>query len=276
MERLPFEVNENILSRLDKKDLCSFALVNSYWRFISYQVLYKYPKVLTKEQLYKFSTITAYAQSFVRVLNLTPVHQYITDRLFQESLQHLDHLRQIHLDQCTHLSPFVIHSLVQKNLMTMDSLSLADCKLSKDILALIGKACQYRLTSLDLSNTMIQPCLSIDSSHHLEDMLRLSSSRLLHLDLSYCTWVDSLTVKNIARGLPKLQRIILQWCSQIREDAILDMVQQLINLTTIDVRNIETFGTTEQIEHLMSKGSSLKKVMFTYKRSCVVRCPSYE
>lgn len=275
MNSLPFEVYENIWIKLRKKDLCSAALVNSQWRFISYHMLYGHPKISCSKQLILFSQIGPLAQTFVRVLDLKGVHQYVTDKLLQEYLQHLACLKQINLDQCVHLSSSTINNLVQKNILSIDSLSLSDCKISKDTLTLIGKACQYKLTSLDLSNTMIQPCSSIDSSNHLEDMIGISSPKLRHLDLSYCTWVNSTTVKNIARGLPKLQHIILQWCSQIKAEAITEMVQQLLCLNTIDIRNIESIGTSEQVEDLMNEGSSLKKVMFTYKRSAIVQYPSY-
>ncbi|KAI9259395.1 hypothetical protein BY458DRAFT_577050 [Sporodiniella umbellata] len=275
MDCLPFEIYEKIWSRLCREDLCSSALVNSQWRHMSYGMLYKRPNINTKEQLDMFSKISSFAQSFVRVLSFKNTHQHINDKILQGPLQHLNCLEKIDFGQCIQLSSSTINTIIQKNLRSVNSVSLSDCRISKDTLILIGEACQHKLISLDLSNTMIQPCSSIDSSNHLEDLIGIPSPKLRFLDLSYCTWVNNLTVKNIGYGLPALQHIVLQWCSHIKADAITEMVKQLMCLNTMDIRNIESIGTSEQVEDFVNEGLSLKKIMFTYKRSAVVHSMSY-
>lgn len=230
---------------------------------MSYQILYKYPDIKKSQQLQLFSQISSYAQSFVQVLNLTIVYKYVTDKLFQDSLYSLTNLKQLSLDQCKQLSPSIIHSLILQNLFSITFLSLEDCRISQDTLALVGQACQHKLTRLNLSHTtMVSP--SSDSFPNPS----FSSPHLAQLDLSHCAWFNNATLENIAQALPKLQHIELHWCTQITAEAIMNMVQNLKHLVTIDIRNIEAMGSSDQVEDLLNNSESLKKVMYTYKRPC--------
>ncbi|CAO3698735.1 unnamed protein product [Rhizopus stolonifer] len=228
MEALPFEIRERIFNQFNTKDLCMIALVSPEWQCMSYQMLYKYPDIRKSQQLQLFSHISSYAQSFVQVLNLNIVYKYVTDKLFQDSLYSLTNLRQLSLDQCKQLSPSIIHSLILQNLFSITFLSLEDCRISQDTLAL---SYNHDLTIL---RQLPKPFFFIP--------------HLAQLDLSHCAWFNNATLENIAQALPKLQHIELHWCTQITAEAIMNMVQNLKHLVTIDIRNIEAMGSSDQVE----------------------------
>ncbi|KAL9559260.1 hypothetical protein PS6_000841 [Mucor atramentarius] len=231
MEKLPFEISIKIFSLLSTQELCEATCVDQHWNVIASSVLYKYPLLHTRRQLLTFAQITEKAQSHVHYLDLTRVHE--------------------------HANAYQLHTLI-----------LANCTISNDILHWIGKATRHHLQFLDLSNTMIKPCVSIDTANHLDSMFDTTTiikANLRHLDLSYCTWVNGHTVENIAKCLPSLEHIILQWCNQIKLKSIDILVQKLGSLDTIDIRHIETIASAAQAFSIMENALSLKKILYTYK-----------
>lgn len=267
MEKLPFEISAQLFSLLPTRDLCEAICVNQHWNATATTVLYKYPLLHTPRQLLLFAQITDRVQSHVHHLDLTRVQSHVTDRQFAH-LQHLTHLKHINLSKCIHLTPAAIYPLIQRNAHQLHTLILANCTLSNDILHWVGTATRHHLQFLDLSNTMIKPCVSIDTANHLDSMLdttTLIQANLRHLDLSYCTWVNGQTVENIAHCLPNLEHIVLQWCSQIKLKSIDILVQKLGCLDTIDIRHIETIANTTQAFGIMENALSLKRILFTCK-----------
>ncbi|EPB92588.1 hypothetical protein HMPREF1544_00601 [Mucor circinelloides 1006PhL] len=267
MEKLPFEISIKIFCLLSARELCEATCVDQYWNVIASSVLYKYPLLHTRRQLLTFAQITEKAQSHVHYLDLTRVHEHVTDKLFL-CLQHLTHLKHINLSKCIYLTPAAIYPMIQANAYQLHTLILASCTISNDILHWIGKATRHHLQFLDLSNTMIKPCVSIDTANHLDSMFDTTTiikANLRHLDLSYCTWVNGHTVENIAKCLPSLEHIILQWCNQIKLKSIDILVQKLGSLDTIDIRHIETIANAAQAFSIMENALSLKKILYTYK-----------
>ncbi|KAK4512152.1 uncharacterized protein ATC70_013395 [Mucor velutinosus] len=267
MEKLPFEISIKLFSLLSTQDLCEAIRVDQHWHVIASSVLYKYPALHTRRQLFSFAQITDRVQSHVHCLDLTQVYEHATDKIFLR-LQHLAHLKHINLSKCIHLTPAAIFPLIQLNAFQLHTLILANCTISNDILHWIGKATRHHLQFLDLSNTMIKPCVSIDTANHLDSMFDTTTiikANLRHLDLSYCTWVNGQTVENIAQCLPNLEHITLQWCNQIKLKSIDILVQKLGSLDTIDIRHIETIANTTQAFGIMENALSLKKILFTYK-----------
>lgn len=270
MERLPFELMDKIFSLLSTQDICSFCFLNHHWHLVASARLYRYPILQSEKTLQLFTeNTTEKQQKYIQVLDLTHVHQYVNDRIMSPLLDHVTNLRHLQLSKCSNLTPNTILLLIQNNLQHLSTLSLANCTLSTDILHYIGKANHSQLKFLDLSNTMIKPCTSIDSSNHLDMMITSpsSSSKLVHLNLSYCAWVDSQTVENIANGLPHLEHLILQWCNQVQVKALHTTVQQLNNLKSIDIQHIDSIESKEQACGIFSHAASLKKVLFTCKRA---------
>ncbi|GAN07291.1 hypothetical protein MAM1_0155c06787 [Mucor ambiguus] len=267
MEKLPFEVSIKLFSLLSARSLCEAACVDPHWNVIASLVLYKYPTLQTPRQVASFAQITDRVQSYVYYLDLSQVHAHVADTLFLH-LQHLTGLKHINLSKCYNLTPAAIYSLIQLNACQLHTLILANCTISNDILHCIGKATRHHLQFLDLSNTMIKPCVSIDTANHLDSMFdktTIIKANLRHLDLSYCTWVNGQTVENIAQCLPNLEHITLQWCNQIKLKSIDILVQKLGCLDTIDIRHIETIANTTQAFGIMENALSLKKILFTYK-----------
>lgn len=271
MERLPFEISIKLFSLLSTRDLCEATCVDQHWHVVASSVLYKYPLLQTPRQIFLFAQITARVQLHVHHLDLSQVYEHVTDALFLH-LQHLTHLKHINLSKCIQLTPAVIYPLIQRNACQLHTLILANCTISNNILHWIGQATRRHLQFLDLSNTMIKPCVSIDTANHLDSMFDTTTTNtisnkanLRHLDLSYCTWVNGQTVENIAHCLPNLEHIILQWCNQIKLKSIDILVQKLGCLDTIDIRHIETIANTTQAFGIMENALSLKKILFTYK-----------
>lgn len=267
MERLPLEITIKILDFLSTQELCLAAQIDPYWNMAVSSRLYKYPIIKTKKQLSDFTRISKSSQMYIQAWDAIYIHEHLFDKHFQ-SLPHLNNLNYINLSKCTHLSPAAILPLVKSSIYNLHTLILANCTLSNDILVWIGEATRHRLKYLDLSNTMIKPCVSIDTANHLDSMfdsLNTTAPQLQHLNLSYCAWVNGQTIRNIAIGLPKLEKLVLQWCSQLSHKSIDFMVQQLVNLTTIDIRYVETIGSSEQAIQILERAVSLKKVLFTYR-----------
>jgi hypothetical protein len=267
MERLPLEIALKILDFLSTNELCLAAQVNSYWNMAVSSRLYKHPTIKTEKQLCAFTRISKSSQMYIQALDSTYIHEHLFDKHFR-SLPYLHNLNYINLSKCTYLSPPAILPLIKSNVYNLHTLILANCTLSNDILVWIGEASQHRLKYLDLSNTMIKPCVAIDTFNHLDSMFdstNTAAAQLRHLNLSYCTWVNGQTVRNIALGLPKLEELVLQWCNQINLKSIDFMVQQLMFLNTIDIRHIETIGNSKQAIQILEHAVSLKKVLFTYR-----------
>ena len=271
MERLPFELMDNIFDLVSIPDVCSLCLLNHDWNRIASERLYRAPKIHNKKQLELFTTIHEKLQRHIQVLDLVPVHQYLTkDHLSQ--LEHVNNLRYLNLSKGAHISPDTILTLIKNNVFQLNTLLLANCTLTMDILRVIGEANHHQLKYLDLSNTMIKPCISIDSFHHLETMITspMSSSQLIDLNLSYCAWVNSQTIENVASGLPQLQHITLRWCNQVKVDSIQALVRRLSKLHTIDLREIDSIETAEQLGFIiLDHASSLKRILFTCKRTTI-------
>lgn len=267
MEKLPFEILTKLFSLLSTQDLCEASCVDPHWNAVASCVLYRYPLLQTSRQLSSFAQITDRVQQHVHYLDLSQVHEHVTDKLFL-CLQHLTSLKHMDLSKCIQLTPAAMDPLIQLNACQLHTLLLANCTISNDTLHWIGKATRHHLQSLDLSNTMIKPCVSIDTVNHLDSMFdttMLIKVGLRRLDLSYCTWVNGQTVENIAQCLPNLEHITLQWCNQIKRKSIDILVQKLGFLHTIDIRHIETIANTAQAFGIMESALSLKRILFTNK-----------
>ncbi|KAI8080199.1 uncharacterized protein B0P05DRAFT_540398 [Gilbertella persicaria] len=268
METLPFEVAIKVVSFLSIKDLKKIAVINRYWNILANVRLYKHLIIKTEKQLNLFiQWASQRTQSYVQCLDLTHVHGYVTDRTL-DTLMYATNIRQLNLAKCTRLSPESILPLIKNNVSWLHTLILTDCTLSNEVIQWIGEASRQQLKCLNLSNTMIKPCLAFDTSNHLDNMFHSTNvwvAQLRYLDLSYCAWVNEKTVENIAHGLPYLEHIILQWCNQIKVNSVHNLVQQLTFLNTIDIRHIDTVSTEEQASHVMEYAASLKKILFTYK-----------
>ncbi|KAI7890580.1 uncharacterized protein EV154DRAFT_246512 [Mucor mucedo] len=269
MNRLPFELTDKIFDLLSRNDICSLCQVNTYWHNIGSIKLYRYPIIQTRTQLNLFINISKKSKSHIRVLDFASVHQHTTDSILLSLLQHITNLNHINLSKCTGLSPTTILMSIHNNLESLNTLILADCTLTTDILTCIGKAIHYNLKKLNLSNTMIKPCVSIDTFNQLETMFTLpcSSSQLSYLDISYCAWVNNQTLENIAHGLPKLDHLLLQWCNQVKPISIHFLAEKLEHLKSIDLRHIDLIGSKEQALDIIYHTASLKEILFTHKRT---------
>ncbi|CEP09083.1 hypothetical protein [Parasitella parasitica] len=267
IEKLPVEISTTVLDLLSTADLCEAACVDHCWNLLASSVLYRYPALNSVHQLYSFTQISEKEQSCVQNLDFSRIYQHVADKLLV-SWRRLSNLKCVNLAKCTYLTPAAILPLIQSNICHLHTLVLANCTISNAVLHWIGQATRQNLKFLDLSNTMIKPCASIDAANHLDSMLdstTVTKADLRHLDLSFCTWVDGRTVENIAHCLPKLECVILQWCNQIKLKSINILVQNQNSLGTIDIRHTETIESIEQASEIMENAASLKRIMFTYK-----------
>lgn len=264
MNRLPFELTDKVFDLLPTSDICTLCSLNHDWNTIATIKLYRYPLLKTGKALALFvQQTTEKSQNYIQVLDLTPVHQHVTDTCLSSlSVKYLKHLN---LSKCIDLSPTTILSVIHHNVDHLITLSLANCTLTSAILHNIGRANQQGLKRLDLSNTMIKPCISIDSPNHLETMLLepFSDCQLTHLDLSYCTWVNSRTVENISFGLVKLEHLGLQWCNQVKLKSMHALAKRLKKLKSLDARHMDSIASMQDAFGIMSYSRSLKKISFT-------------
>ncbi|KAI9360738.1 hypothetical protein BD770DRAFT_453173 [Pilaira anomala] len=252
MERLPQELIEKILDLLSPRDICSFSQVNQDWHINGSMKLYYYPRIRNEKKLALFATkITKTSQSYIRVLDFKNVQTYVNDHVILPLLNNVCHLKYLDLSKCTNVSPNLLFQLVKNNMNQLDTLILADCILSTDILECIGKSNQ-----------------TIDSCHPLESIMNDggSCSQLAYLDLSYCAWVNSQTVENIAIGLPQLEVIVLQWCNKVKPRSFKVLVSCLKYLKSIDLRHIDSVANEKDIFEMVEGAKSLKKILFTCKR----------
>ncbi|KAI8378540.1 hypothetical protein BD560DRAFT_389673 [Blakeslea trispora] len=271
MDKLPYEIASQLVDLLSMQDVLEMATVSYYWNTIATCKIYKHPIITSKEQLEALIRyLPSHSQGWIECLDLTAVHPYVTDHVLH-AFMGTRHLKQLNLSNCTHVSPAGILPLIKNNARQLQTLTLADCTLSTEVLAWIGEASRQQLNCLSLRNTMIKPCKTIDATNHLDTMLYTASAfeaKLRHLDLSYCCWVSETTLNNIAHKLPYLEHIVLQWC-QIKASSVHSMVKRLTCLNTIDIRHLSTINTFEQACHVMQYTSSLKKIVFTHKASSI-------
>ncbi|OBZ90637.1 hypothetical protein A0J61_01317 [Choanephora cucurbitarum] len=251
------------------EDVLRMATVNYYWNTVTTCKIYKHPIITSKRQLNALvNNLSEYNQGFIECLDLTAVHQYVTDPILYAFLR-VTHLKQLNLSNCTYVSPAGILPLIKSNVSQLQKLTLTGCTLSTEVLEWIGEAIRQQLYCLSLRNTMIKPCKTIDTTNHLDTMLYTHTNtfeaNLRELDLSYCCWVNEETLNNIAHKLPYLEHIVLQWCNQIKASSIHSMVKRLTYLSTIDIRHISTIDTFEQACNVMQYTSSIKKIVFTHK-----------
>ncbi|KAF7723911.1 hypothetical protein EC973_001534 [Apophysomyces ossiformis] len=246
-ECFSIEILDIILNYLGNSDLCALCCVNWVWRCIIIPRLYGIPRLDTQQRLHQFVSKThgTILQQQITVLDFSMVRQYVTDD-HMEKLGNCSSIRCLNLSNCSRLSSSAIHkflSFLGGNNRTLEVVQLANCHLSEKTLAILGQMSGLR--RLDLTNTMIRPCVSMDTTHHLGQMLLTPNTRccrLENLDLSYCRWVDDRTLQNIAHGLPRLRRIDLCWCHRVSYTSILYLVQTLSRLEQIDLRHLDMIG----------------------------------
>ncbi|KAG0184914.1 hypothetical protein DFQ28_010258 [Apophysomyces sp. BC1034] len=203
-------------------------------------------------------------QQHITVLDLSSVRQYVTDDHL-ERLRKCTRVRKVNLSNCNNTSSSAIHKLLllcASNGTTLEAVHLANCHLSTETLGVLGQA--HGLRTLDLTNTMIRPCASMDTPHHLETMLGHSAQPLMLevLNLSYCSWVDDETLQNITNGLPHLRRLELCWCHRVSDATILYLVQNLTRLEMIGLRHLVTVGL-QMAWTLLNANSNLTTIDFS-------------
>ena len=261
MDTLPPELINYIFNYLTQHDLTSLSLVCRPWSLITLPRLYYSPRLTTPDQLNRFA-YTQHRLKLIAHLDLSAIGHHVTDK-------HLHHfynnnndntnlslsLSYINLTDCDKISTHVLNQLIQRSIHTLHTVILINCKLNLETLKLLRQASSlFHLIKLDLSGTMILPCHAIDTPNHLENLIEANHSKLQELNVGGCNWVDSQTVANIARGLPKLIRLGLFWCDQVYFTSCLDMVQQLDYLEYLDLQHIPAINSQVKAMSLLDHG----------------------
>ncbi|KAI8147981.1 hypothetical protein BJV82DRAFT_313504 [Fennellomyces sp. T-0311] len=249
MHTLPPELVNSIYSHLTQHDLVSLSLVCHAWSAATLPRLYRLPRITSLNQLTRFSKCTRFLH-LVSVLDLSTVSRHVTDKHLRLPMS----LSQINLSDCDKVSTHVMNALIRCSTHTLQSAVLINCKLNLETLDLLRQASRTRLTQLDLSGTMVLPCHAIDTPNHLEHLIEPELSQLQDLNLAGCNWVDSRTVANIGRGLPRLERLSLFWCDQVDFATCLQAVQQLACLRHLDLQHVPAVSSKDDALLLLDQG----------------------
>ncbi|KAI8341175.1 hypothetical protein BC941DRAFT_510388 [Chlamydoabsidia padenii] len=265
MDRLPVELIEKIIKELTMSDMYHLASINQSWHRYCLNKMYECPQLMnTKRRHNSFFKCTNHrTQAYIRHLRLDP--SLITNEQLGK-LTGCTGLVTLELSHCPHINPESLNKVLESCLTSIHSVTLADGKLAQSSLALLGHASRYfQLRQLDLSNTMIRPCGSIDTPHHLDSMIFDKDNALHDLNLSYCSWVDDTTLWNITTGLPFLKSLKLRFCHQLSDLAIKRMVQHLKQMSSVDVCHIPCMDDPAQVHGLMTLNPFLETIRFTHQ-----------
>lgn len=259
---LPRELVEDILSYLDSSDLASLCAVSKECYHHIVPCLYSNPTLRTRKQLDCLIEANTSTLCYITRLNLSTVHEFVTDK-------HLAQLasspkQEINLANCKAVSSSAINCLLRISVPYVESVVLTNCTLTTETLSILRDASNCRLRMLNLGNTMIAPCRSIDAPNDLEALICPgSSSQLQELDLSYCSWVNSQTLNNIGQGLPCLTRLSLCWCQQVQPASLRRLLEQLKQLIHLNVQFVSGVRTALDAKELWAVNANLKELKFT-------------
>ena len=251
MNTLPPELVDSIYSHLNPHDLASLSLVCHAWSAVTLPRHYCNPRITTLDHLDHFSKCTSFVH-FVSVLDFSAVSRHVSDKHL-ERLAPLS-LSKINLSDCDKVSAYAMNEVIRHSTNTLQSALLVNCKLDLKTLDLLRQASRVRLSKLDLSGTMVLPCYAIDTPNHLERLMEPVLSQLQELNLAGCNWVDSHTVANIGRGLPRLVRLSLFWCDQIEFATCLQAVQRLAHLRHLDLQHVTAVSCRDDAFLLLDQG----------------------
>ncbi|CAO3613050.1 unnamed protein product [Cunninghamella blakesleeana] len=301
MDQLPLEIVEMILEGLSISDLCHLCTINHQWYDYCIPRIYACPRLdeAKKHELF-FEVTTKKTQAYIRKLSCLP--SLITNMQICQ-LDGCINLISLQLSHCQHITPDTLNILLEACVTSIQEISFIDNQLDQKTLYWLGQASsKYHLYKLNLSNTMIRPCYSIDVPYDLNSMIFYKTHNnndnnnnksekekkedeevdddqkynnttnhhminkqniLMDLDLSYCNWVDDSTLLNVAEALPLLRSIRLCWCQRLSEMAIIMMVQRLKYLSDVDVCYVSSVSRLSKANQLLNINPYVKKIFFT-------------
>lgn len=276
MDTLPVEIVDIVLNYLAPSDLASACSVSRTWLHIISPRLYRRPALRTHKQLELFANNSSRLHAHVVRLDLRRVGDYVTDTTAAQlvrcsSVQHMD------LSGCKALSSHGIDTLLRTSITSVSSVLLASCSLSQTTLDILRRASTTaQLQTLNLSNTKISPCWSIDASNDLNCLVAgVASNRITRLDLSYCAWVSDSTLENLGLGMPRLEWLSLRWCQDVSQLAAEKLVGRLRNLRYLDARCIPAIAES-QVVAFFNDHPSLEECIFSKKRCAMTARRSTE
>ncbi|OAD77841.1 hypothetical protein PHYBLDRAFT_60970 [Phycomyces blakesleeanus NRRL 1555(-)] len=258
LTKLPVELLENILQRLSSKDLCELNHTNQLIGQIALVTLYRSPVIKTIEQLEALSTVSPSKLQIVSELNLEHVGFSIKDFHLQE-LNQCNRLRILNLTNCK-ASSSAINQILLPSLKYLQTVILNNCALELTTLQLLGQAGQHTLLDLDLSSVVLKPCRNFDETNDLDALVNLPlPSTLVTINLSYCRWVRSSTLENIARNCPRIRYLGLRWCGMIHFTTLRLAIMLLPNLRTMDTMHMSAITHHDTAERLIKEIINLYK-----------------
>lgn len=266
MDRLPAELMDRVVQELSLPDMYHLASTNLLWYQHCLSRMYANPPLINNKRRHDlfFKHTSHRTQQHIRHLRVDP--SLITNEQLGQ-LTGCTGLTTLDLSYCKHINSDSLNKVLTSCMISIQRICLVDGKLAQSSLALLGHASRYfQLRSLDLSNTMISPCGSIDTPHHLDSMIIMGASSALHeLDLSYCSWVDDTTLSNITLGLPLLKFLRLRFCHQLSDLAIKGMVQHLKQISAVDVAHIPGIDNPVHARALLALNPLLEEISFTHQ-----------
>jgi hypothetical protein len=265
---LPVELLQIIFKNFDRQaDLSIFSRVCRQWNCVATSILYHSPSLESERQLKLYCNSSEVARSFVQLLDLSPVSHWLTDETLAALTPHDQNyetnksIQYLGFANCNRLSYQAIYAFLQSCCLgrRLREVVLANCLMSDQILSLLSGS--HSVRQLNICNTMIQPCVDVETTHCLGPFAK-ACENLQELDMSYCAWVDKHTMDTILR-LRNLRKLSIRWCHRVPLQSIFHLVQHLPMLNYLDVRHVNSVNHPDIIRLVLYLRPSLTEVYFT-------------
>lgn len=273
---LPVELLHLIFQHFDRpSDFNVLSQVCQQWNCLAISMLYHSPILESEVQVKLYCQSSERSRSFVQRLDLGPVSSWITDVVLSELIPPDQNsstnksIRSLGFANCNRLSCGLIYSFLSSCSLDdcLGEVVLANCVLSDHLLYLLSQSCS--ITHLNICNTMIQPCSSMEVSHGLGPYHR-AFENLESLDMSFCAWVDDATIDTVCQ-FGNLRKLTMRWCQRVPLQSIFQIVQYLPILNSLDVRHVHSINSPEVIKFILYMRPSLLEVHFT-RAQTVMAC----
>jgi hypothetical protein len=265
---LPIELLRLIFQYFEQpSDYSVFSQVCQQWNYLATSMLYCNPALDSELQIKLYCQSSERSRSFVQRLDLGPVSSWVTDDVLAELIPPDQNsstnksIRSLGFANCNRLSCGSIYSFLSSCSLdeSIEEIVLANCLLSDYLLYLLSQS--RSINQLNICNTMIQPCSTMEVSHGLGPY-HGAFENLKSLDMSFCAWVDDATIDTVCQ-FRNLRKLSMRWCQRVPLQSIFQIVQNLPMLSSLDVRHVHSINSPEVIKFVLYMQPSLIEVHFT-------------
>jgi F-box-like len=268
---LPVEILQIIFQQFKRQaEFSVLSRVCRQWHVVATCLLYRCPKLESETQIKLFCQSSEAARAYIQQVDFSTVSSWLTDEILsslipedKNSRAHKS-IRSLGLANCNRLSCQTIFAFLKSCSLdhVLQEAVFANCLLSDQIISLLSQSRSVR--KLNICNTMIQPCVDMETSHCLGPFAK-ACENLEELDMSFCAWVDQHTMDTICR-LRHLRKLSIRWCHRVPIQSIFHIVQHLSSLQSLDVRHVNGANHPDIIRFVLYLRPSLGEVYFTQEQ----------